>query len=120
MKTILIVDDLKSELDLMAKYLSNAGYNIIMANNGEDAIGKTEANKPDAIVTDWMMPKMGGLDICRKLKKNPETAKIPIIACTAKDRDVDRMWALKQGVKAYVTKPCTKEELVSAVKGVIG
>lgn len=120
MKTILIVDDLKSELDLMAKYLSNAGYNIIVANSGEEAISKTEANKLDAIVTDWMMPKMGGLDICRKLKKNPETAEIPIIACTAKDRDVDRMWALKQGVKAYVTKPCTKEELVGAVKGIIG
>ncbi|MBE9044486.1 response regulator [Pleurocapsales cyanobacterium LEGE 10410] len=120
MKTILIVDDIQSELDLMAKYLSTAGYNIILANGGKEAIGKAESNKPDAIVTDWMMPKMGGLDVCRKLKKNPATAEIPIIACTAKDREVDRMWALKQGVKAYVTKPCTKEELVSAVKEVIG
>ena len=120
MKTILIVDDLQSQLDLMAKYLSNAGYKIVMANNGEEAINKTVANKPDLIVTDWMMPNMGGLDVCRKLKKNPDTAEIPVIACTAKDRDVDRMWALKQGVKAYVTKPCTQEELVSAVKGIIG
>ena len=116
MKTILIVDDLQSQLDLMSNYLSQAGYSIITANNGEDAIALTTQKKPDLVVTDWMMPKMGGLDICRKLRKNPETAAIPVIACTAKNRDVDKMWAKKQGVKAYVVKPCTKEELVSAVR----
>ena len=120
MKTILIVDDLQSELDLMALYLTNAGYNIIMASNGEEAIAKTREKKPDAIVTDWMMPKMGGLDICRKLKKNPETAQIPVIACTAKNRDVDRMWAKKQGVNGYVTKPCNQEQLVSALQEAMG
>ena len=119
MKTILIVDDTKSELDLMAHYLTNAGYKIILADNGEDAIAKTIANQPDVVVTDWMMPKMGGLDICRKLKKNPATANIPVITCTAKNRDVDRMWATKQGIKAYVTKPCTQVELVNAVEGVM-
>lgn len=120
MKTILIVDDSQSELDMMATYLTKAGYKILMANNGEDAIAKTLDNKPDAIVTDWMMPKMGGLDICRKLKKNPETADIPIIACTAKNRDVDRLWALRQGIRAYLTKPCNQEELVSTLKATIG
>ena len=120
MKTILIIDDLKSELDLMANYLSKAGYNIILATNGEEAITKTLTSKPDAIVTDWMMPKMGGLDICRKLKKNPETSEIPVIACTAKNRDVDRLWAKKQGIKAYVTKPCTQEQLVSALQEAMG
>jgi len=116
MKTILIVDDMQSQLDLMAQYLTTAGYSIITATNGEEAIEKTLQNKPDAIVTDWMMPKIGGLDICRKLKKNPETAKIPIVACTAKNRDVDRLWAKKQGISAYVTKPCTQQELVSALQ----
>ncbi len=116
MKTILVVDDLQSELDLIANYLTNAGYDIITAKNGEEAIAKIRDTKPDAIVTDWMMPKMGGLDICRKLKRNPETAQIPIIACTVKNRDVDRMWAKKQGVKGYVTKPCTQEELVRALQ----
>ncbi len=120
MKTILIVDDMQSQLDMMANYLTKAGYSIIKATNGQEAIEKTLENKPDAIVTDWMMPKMGGLDICRQLKKNPETSEIPIVACTAKNRDVDRMWAMKQGVKAYVTKPCTQEELVGAVQGIIG
>ncbi len=119
MKTILIVDDTKSELDMMAHYLTNAGYNIIIAQNGEDAIAKTIANQPDVVVTDWMMPKMGGLDICRKLRKNPDTNSIPVVACTAKDRDVDKMWAKKQGINAYVTKPCTQDDLVRAVGEVL-
>ena len=116
MKTILIVDDLKSELNLMVNFLTNAGYNIITALDGAEAVAKTLENKPDAIVTDWMMPNMGGLYICRKLKKNPETAAIPIVVCTVKNRNVDRMWAKKQGVKGYVTKPCTQKQLVSALK----
>ncbi len=116
MKTILIVEDSQSQLDLIANYLTNAGYDIITATNGEEAIAKILETKPDAIVTDWMMPKMGGLDICRQLKKNPETAEIPIIACTVKNRYVDVLWARKQGVKAYVTKPCTQQELVTALQ----
>ena len=120
MKTILIVDDLQSVLDLIENYLTDADYNIITATNGEEAIAKIGETKPDAIVTDWMMPKMGGLDICRKLKKNPETADIPIIACTVKSRYVDLLWASKQGVQAYVTKPCTQEELVRAVQEAMG
>lgn len=116
MTKILVVDDLKSELDLITEYLTSAGYTVTTAINGKEALAKVSENIPDAIVTDWMMPEMGGLDLCRKLKKNPETANIPIIACTAKDRDVDRAWATKQGVKGYVVKPCTQEEIVNAVK----
>lgn len=116
MKTILIVDDSPSELNLIANYLTDAGYNILRATNGEEAIALLQKALPDAIVTDWMMPKMGGLDICRKLRKNPQTAQIPVVACTVKNRDVDRMWAKKQGVKVYVTKPCTQKELVNALR----
>lgn len=116
MKTVLVVDDLQSELDLIAHYLVEAGYEIITATNGEEAIAKISQTQPDAIVTDLMMPKMGGLDICRKLKKNPETSEIPVIACTIKNRYVDFLWAKKQGITAYVTKPCTQEDLVIAIE----
>ena len=119
MSTVLLVDDLKAELDLLNQYLTEGGYEVITAKNGKEALDKVDNNKPDIIVTDWMMPEMGGLDLCRHLKKNPDTADIPVIACTAKDRDVDKMWATRQGVKAYVIKPCTKEDLLKAVKSVI-
>jgi len=113
---ILVVDDLQSELDIISQYLTEEGYTVFTAMNGVEALEKVDQNKPDAIVTDWMMPKMGGLDLARKLRKNPDTADIPLVACTVKDKDVDRMWAAKQGIESYVTKPCTKQELVSALR----
>lgn len=119
MSKILVVDDMQAELDLISQYLSQAGYSVITAINGQEALQKVMDSKPDAIVTDWMMPEIGGLDLCRKLKKNPDTANIPVVACTAKNRDVDKMWAAKQGVKAYLVKPCTSEELVNAVRAAI-
>ena len=116
MSKILVVDDMKAELDLLSQYLTQAGYSVVTATNGEEALEKVTEAKFDLIVTDWMMPEMGGLDLCRHLKKKTETANIPVVAFTAKNRDVDKMWAKKQGVKAYVVKPCTKEDLISAVK----
>ncbi len=116
---ILVVDDLKSELDLISEYLSSNGYSVITALNGKEALTKILEKKPDAIITDWMMPEMGGLDLCRQLRKNPETADIPVIAYTAKDKDIDRLWAKKQGVKAYLVKPCSREELINAVQSLI-
>jgi chemotaxis family two-component system response regulator PixH len=120
MSKILVVDDIRSELDLISEYLKQAGHTIVTANSGAEALEKIKSDKPDAIVTDWMMPDMGGLDLCRHLKKNPETADIPLVACTAKDRDVDKMWAKRQGIKAYVTKPCSQADLVSALKIAMG
>ena len=120
MSKILLVDDMKSELDLLNQYLSQAGYSVVTARNGEEALEKATNDKFDAIVTDWMMPEMGGLDLCRQLKKQPETANIPIVACTAKNRDVDKMWAKKQGVKGYVVKPCSQEDLINTLKQAMG
>jgi two-component system, chemotaxis family, response regulator PixH len=120
MTTILIVDDMQCELDLMSQYLTQLGYTIITATNGEEALEKIKQTKPDAIVTDWMMPKMGGVEISRQLKKNPDTAQIPIVVCTAKNRDVDRIWAKKQGINTYLTKPYTQEELAVAIQTAMG
>jgi two-component system, chemotaxis family, response regulator PixH len=120
MANILVVDDMQAELELICQYLNKAGHTTVTAVNGEEALHQAQTTRPDAIVTDWMMPVMGGLDLVRQLKKQPETADIPIIACTAKNREVDRMWAIKQGVKIYLTKPYTAEELTTAVQKVIG
>lgn len=119
MSKILVVEDMQAELELLCQYLTNAGYTVITAVNGQEALDKAKADLPDAIVTDWMMPVMGGLELCRHLRKQPETASIPIVACTAKNRDVDRVWAMKQGVKVYLTKPYTAEELLTAVREVV-
>jgi len=116
MKTVLVVDDLKAQLNLISGYLEQEGFNVVTAENGNDALAKATAQVPDLVITDLVMPEMSGLEFCRKLKKNPETASIPVIACTTKDRDMDKKWAKKQGVVAYLVKPFTQEEMVSAVK----
>ncbi|MEL6495439.1 MAG: response regulator [Cyanobacteria bacterium J06623_7] len=116
MKTILVVDDLKAQLNLITGYLEQEGFQVVTAANGNEALAKATAEVPDLVITDLVMPEMSGLEFCRKLKKNPETASIPVIACTTKDRDMDKKWAKKQGVAAYVVKPFTQAEIVSAVK----
>ncbi len=118
MKTILVVDDIKAELKLISGYLQQGGYDTITAINGQEALEKAVETKPDLIITDLVMPEMNGLTLCRQVKKNTTTADIPIIACTSKNRDVDRSWAKKQGVAAYIVKPFTKEELIDAVKSI--
>ncbi len=117
-KNILVVDDMQSQLDLMSNYLSRAGYNVTTAESGAAALAQVKTNKPDVIVTDLVMPELNGLELCRELKRAPETAAIPVVACTTKDRKMDQTWAKKQGVDAYVVKPCTEQELVDAVRSV--
>ena len=115
-KKIMVIDDVKSELDLLSHFLEQAGYDVITAENGLEALEKIALDQPDAIVTDLVMPEVTGLELCRRLKKDPTTASIPIIACTTKGRKMDQSWAKKQGVVGYVVKPCTAEQLADAVR----
>ncbi len=119
MKTVLIVDDMKTQLDLMNRYLDEAGYKVLTASDAIEALNKVSEHQPDVIITDLVMPDMSGLEFCRKLKKDSATANIPVIACSTKNRSMDQKWAMKQGVAAYVVKPYSKEEIVEAVKGLI-
>jgi twitching motility two-component system response regulator PilH len=118
MPTVLVVEDTFSEMELICSYLREGGYNVITTSDAKDALTKAEQQKPDVVVTDVVMPGMSGLELCRSLKKNPATQKLPIVVCTSKNQDLDRMWAMKQGADAYVTKPFNKEDLIKAVKSV--
>ncbi|MEM8603428.1 MAG: response regulator [Cyanobacteria bacterium P01_H01_bin.121] len=119
MSTVLVVDDLQSELQLISSYLIKGGYQVATAVNGIDALQKAKEHAPDVIVTDLVMPDMSGLELSRKLKKTPETASIPVIACTTKDSQVDKAWAKKQGIVSYLVKPCDQSQLLDAVKSVL-
>ncbi len=119
-KTVLVVDDMQSQLELLSNYLSRAGYRVTTAESGAIALEKIKSSKPDIIITDLVMPEVTGLELCRTLKRMPETANIPVIACTTKGRKIDQSWAKKQGVAAYVVKPCTEEQLVKVVRSVGG
>jgi two-component system, chemotaxis family, response regulator PixH len=116
MTTVLVVEDTISEMELIASYLRDSGYTVINTTDAKEAIAKAEQYKPDVVVSDVVMPGMSGLELCRSLKKNAGTQKLPVVICTSKNQELDRLWAMKQGADAYVTKPFTKEELVRAVK----
>jgi twitching motility two-component system response regulator PilH len=115
MSTVLLVDDTPSQLELMAKYLSEGGYTIIRAREPKEAINQAVKQKPDVIITDVVMPGMSGFELCRCLKQHPVTAKIPIVICSSKDQEIDRIWGMKQGAIAYLTKPFSQEELIRTI-----
>ncbi|MBE9007938.1 response regulator [Fortiea sp. LEGE XX443] len=117
--TILIVEDSPSELELMSHYLKESGYNVIKATGAKEALEQAILQNPDAIVTDVVMPGMSGFELCRSLKKNPTTQKLPIVICSSKNLEIDRLWAMKQGADVYLTKPYTREQLLRAIKSVV-
>jgi two-component system, chemotaxis family, response regulator PixH len=118
MDTILVVEDTPSERDLLSHYLRESGYVVIHADSAKEAMEKAIAEQPDAIVTDVVMPGMSGFELCRSLRRHPITEKMPIVICSSKDQEIDRLWGMKQGADAYITKPFTREQLVRAVRSV--
>lgn len=118
MSTVLVVDDTPSTRELICGYLRKAGYQVIEANNGKEAMEKALAQTPDLVITDVVMPEMNGFELCRSLKKNPTTQNLRIVVCTSKNQDIDRMWGMKQGADIYLTKPFTEAEIMEAIQSI--
>ena len=116
---ILIADDEPNQLELMSFNLSNAGYSIIKATNGKEAIELIENHSPDLIILDWMMPKMSGIDVCRTLRSRSETKQIPIIILSARSEDSDKSLGLDAGADDYISKPFSPKELISRVNALL-
>jgi two-component system phosphate regulon response regulator PhoB len=117
---ILVVDDEPEAVELLVFNLQQAGFEVLSAGDGAEALKKSRAHSPSLIVLDLMMPEMDGLEVCRILKRAPETASIPIIMLTAKAAEVDRVVGLELGADDYVTKPFSPRELVLRVRKVLG
>jgi two-component system alkaline phosphatase synthesis response regulator PhoP/two-component system response regulator VicR len=115
-KKILAVDDERHIVRLIQVNLERAGYQVVTAFDGPEALKKVESERPDLVVLDVMMPKMDGFEVLKRLQANPETREVPVIMLTAKaqDADVFRGWA--SGVSAYLTKPFNPLELITFVK----
>lgn len=116
---VLVVEDMPSELALMSRQLQESGCSVLRATSAQDALKMAVQHPPDVVITDIVMPGMSGFELCRNLKKQPATAHIPIVICTSKNQDIDRLWGLKQGADAYLTKPYTQAQLIQAVSSVI-
>lgn len=112
---ILVVDDSPTDMKLMTAPLRTAGYQVITASDGEEALDRASRDHPHLIVLDVILPKKNGFQVCRQLKTTPDTQDIKILLLTSKSQDSDRFWGLKQGADDYMTKPFDDEELLANV-----
>ena len=116
---ILVVDDIATNVLLLKTILGKAGYRIVTATGGREALEKVESESPDLILLDIMLPDQDGLEIVRKLRERPETVRVPIILVTAKTTELDKVKGLDIGADDYLTKPFGVMELISRVKALL-
>ncbi|HTS60467.1 MAG TPA: response regulator [Candidatus Acidoferrales bacterium] len=114
-KTILVVDDSPTERKMVQQALQGKGYNLVWAEDGEEALEKVARQKPDLVLLDIILPRKNGYQVCRQLKTSPETQNIKVILISSKAQDTDRFWGLKQGADEYLTKPVAAENLAASV-----
>ena len=119
MAKILVVDDEPDAVELIEFNLRNAGFEVVTAADGAEALRKARATLPDLILLDVMLPEVDGLAVCKLLRHDPNTTSIPIIMLTAKAAEIDRVVGLELGADDYVTKPFSPRELVLRVKGLL-
>lgn len=119
MITVLVVDDVPSQVELISIYLKDSGYKVIQASNAQEALQKTVEQKPDVIITDVVMSGMNGFQLCRSIKRNPATCELPVVLCTGRKQKLDRIWGIRQGADLYMTKPFTREEIVKAIRSLV-
>src|SRR3954467_4601810 len=116
---ILVVDEEPDALDLIQFNLKGAGYDVVTADDGTEAIKKARTTQPSLVVLDVMLPEVDGLEVCKTLRREPATATIPIIMLTAKAAEIDRVLGLELGADDYLTKPFSPRELVLRVKSLL-
>ena len=114
-RKILIVDDSPTERYFLADLLSKKGYAVVTAESGEEALTKVRLEKPALVVMDVVMPGTSGYQATRALARDPATQGIPVILCTSKNAESDRVWGLRQGAKEYVVKPVDADELLAKI-----
>lgn len=119
MAKILVVDDEKDIAELIRYNLKNEGFSVIEAYDGEAAIKMVKTQRPDLLILDLMLPGMNGIDVCKAIRANPETAHLPIIMLTAKADEVDKIIGLEIGADDYITKPFSVKELMARVRTIL-
>lgn len=113
---VLIVDDSKTELMFMTDLLQKNGMTVRTAEGADEAFRRLAEEKPDLILMDVVMPGQNGFQLTRAINRTPEYADIPIIICTSKSLETDRVWGMRQGARDYITKPVDAAELFVKIK----
>lgn len=113
---VLIVDDSKTELMFMTDLLQKNGMTVRTAEGADEAFKRLSEEKPDLILMDVVMPGQNGFQLTRAINRTPEYSDIPIIMCTSKNLETDRVWGMRQGARDYITKPVDAAELFVKIK----
>ncbi|ULR91622.1 response regulator [Comamonas sp. B21-038] len=116
MQKVLIVDDSKTELMFLSDLLVRQGMVVRTAQNSDEAMLRLAEDRPDLILMDVVMPGQNGFQLTRLITRSPEYADIPIIMCTSKNQETDRVWGMRQGARGYVTKPVDPAELKAKIE----
>ena len=114
-RKILVVDDSKTELVFLSDLLRKNGFAVKTAENADDAMRRLEEEQPDLILMDVVMPGQNGFQLTRAIARDPKYCTIPIILCTSKNQETDRVWGMRQGARDYIVKPVNAAELMSKI-----
>ncbi len=113
---ILVVDDSKTELHHLSDILGKRGYTVRTAENGEEAMRRLEEDKPQLILMDVVMPGQNGFQLTRAITRDPRFSDVPVIMCTSKNQETDKVWGMRQGARDYIVKPVSADELIAKIK----
>ena len=119
MARILIVDDSPSQLMGMKRIVEKLGHEAVTAEDGAAGVEAAKSNLPDLILMDVVMPNLNGFQAPRAISKEATTAQIPVVLVTTKDQETDKVWGMRQGAKAYITKPFTENQLVEVINSLL-
>ena len=119
MARILIVDDSPSQLMGIRRIVEKLGHEAITAEDGAAGVEVCKRELPDLVLMDVVMPNLNGFQATRSITREPTTKHIPIVLVTTKDQDTDRVWGMRQGAKAYITKPFTENQLVEVINSLL-
>ena len=115
-RKILLVDDSKTELHHLSDVLGKRGFLVRTAQNGEEAMRRLVEDKPDLILMDVVMPGQNGFQLTRAITRDPRFSKVPVIMCTSKNQETDKVWGMRQGARDYVVKPVDPDELIGKIR----
>ena len=116
MASILIIEDSPTQSAALEKLVEKMGHTSMVAFDGESGVAMAQAEQPDLVLMDIVMPGLNGFQATRALTKDPVTRHIPVVILTTKDQDTDRLWGMRQGAKAYLTKPFKDDELTAVMR----
>jgi twitching motility two-component system response regulator PilH len=114
-KKVMVVDDSATERHVLGDILGKKGFLVIYAESGEQAVANSKTELPDLILMDVVMPGLNGFQATKAITQDPATSHIPVIICTTKGQETDKIWGMRQGAKDYITKPIGADELLSKI-----